>query len=201
AADDPRYAAAARRVCDWALGLQDEDGAIRANASVPQVVSHPHCYALEGLLYAHFALGDERYLQAARRGADWLVSGQNRDGSISIEYKKPWHRMGRRIVEKVRPKRVIDATSQAIRIWLILFYLEGDERYLQAARRAAEFVQSMQCTRSPDRNAVGGFYFWPGHPVMFTWGTMFALHALYALETQPQMDREQGYARLMLELY
>ena len=36
------YAAAARQVCDWVLGLQDADGAFRATERDRQVISHPH---------------------------------------------------------------------------------------------------------------------------------------------------------------
>jgi hypothetical protein len=56
----------------------------------------------------------------------------------------------------------------------------------------------MQCTSSQDQNAVGGFYFWPGHPIMFAWCTMFATHALYALE---QVKREESHQPLMMELF
>jgi len=195
---DDRYIGAAERVCDWVLGLQDDDGAFRATERLRQVVSHPHCYATEGLLYAHFTLGTERYLESARRAGEWLLSVQNRDGSINIAYKRRWWRMGRRITEKFRPQRVTDATAQAIRIWLILYHLDGDRRFLDACYRAGGVVRRMQCTSSSDRNAVGGFYFSPGHPIMFTWCTMFAIHALYALE---HAAREEGYQHMMTELF
>lgn len=195
---DGRYTAAAERVCDWVLGLQDDDGAFRATEWLPQVVSHPHCYATEGLLFVHYTSGVMRYLEAARRAGIWLLTAQNRDGSINIAYKRRWWRMGRRIIEVLRPRRVTDATAQAIRIWLTLYYLDGDQQFLEACHRAADFLRKMQCVSSPDRNAVGGFYFWPGHPTMFTWCTMFALHALYALEN---VDREEGHRHMMEELF
>ena len=195
---DDGYAAAARRVCDWVLGLQDEDGAFRATERLRQVVSHPHCYATEGLLFAHDVLGRGRYLEAARRAGEWLLGAQNRDGSIRIAYKRRWWRMGRRVIEKFNPRRVSDATAQAIRIWLTLYYLDGDRRFLDGCHRAAGFLHRMQCITSSDRNAVGGVYFWPGHAMMFTWCTMFAVGALYALE---HVDREDGYQRMIAELF
>jgi hypothetical protein len=106
--------------------------------------------------------------------------------------------MGRRITERVFPRRVTDATSQATRLWLILHYLTGDPRFLDAANKAAGFLRGMQHTDSADKNAFGGFYFWPGHPIMFTWATMFCAHALYALEN---VEREAGYGYLMNELF
>jgi len=198
ATGDGRYRRAAGRVCDWVLGLQDGDGAFRTTEGLTQVVSHSHCYATEGLLFAHHEMGIERYLGAARRAGEWLLDVQNRDGSINIAYKRRWWRMGRRVIEKLRPRRVTDATAQAIRIWLILYYLSGTRRFLDACYRASHFLVRMQCASSPDRNAVGGFYYWSGHPVIFSWCAMFALHALYALE---HFDRPKGYKHLMAELF
>jgi hypothetical protein len=195
---DDRYAVAAQGVCDWVLGLQDDDGGFRATERHRQIVSHPHCYATEGLLYAHYALGMESYLEAAQRAGEWLLSAQNRDGSINIAYKRQWWRMGRHFIDKFFPRRVTDATSQAIRIWLTLNYLNEDRRFPEACHRAKGFLRRMQCTSSPDRNRIGGFHFWPGHPMMFTWCTMFAVGALYALE---HINREEGYRQMIAELF
>ena len=195
---DDCYIVAAKRVCDWVLALQDDDGAFRATKRLRYVVSHPHCYATEGLLFAHYVLGTDRYLEAARRAGKWLLTVQNRDGSINIAYKRRWWRMGRRVVEQFLPRRVTDAAAQSIRIWLTLYYLDGDRRFLDACYKAEKFLCRMQCTSSPDRNSIGGFYFWPGHPIMFAWCTMFAIHALYALR---HVNRENGYRHIMTELF
>jgi hypothetical protein len=196
---DDRYIVATERVCDWVLGLQDEDGAFRATERLLQVVSHPHCYATEGLLYAHHVLKTERYLSAAHRAGEWLLNVQNRDGSINIAYKRRWWRMGRRVTEVLFPRRVTDATAQAIRIWLILYYLDGGrQEFLAACHRAVGFLQSMQCTFTADQNAKGGFYYWPGRPIMFTWCTMFAVNAMYALE---HVHRDEAYQQTITELF
>jgi uncharacterized protein YyaL (SSP411 family) len=192
------YTEAARRVCDWVLKLQDDNGAFRANERLQHTVSHAHCYATEGLLYAYHVLGTGSYLKAARRSGKWLLGAQTEDGSIYIDYKRRWWRMGRRVTEIIFPRRVTDATAQAIRIWLILYYLDRDQQFLEASYRAADFLQGMQCAVTSDRNALGGFYFWPDHPIMFAWCTMFAIHALYALE---HVDRQDGYKHLITELF
>jgi len=197
ATGDERYTTAAQKVCNWVLTLQHDDGAFQASEQLPQVVTHPHCYATEGLLFAHHILEDARYLEAARKAGRWLLAVQNKDGSVNIEYKRRWWRMGRRVTEKLFPLRVTDATAQALRIWLILYYLDQDDTFLEGCHRAKRFLQKMQCTASPDKNAVGGFYFWPGHPIMFTWATMFALNALYGLDN---IEREQGYQQTITEL-
>ncbi len=192
------YATAARRVCDWVLGLQDADGAFRATERDRQVVSHPHCYATEGLLYAHFILKDDRYGQAAQRAGEWLLKVQSSDGAICIAYKREWHRMLRRLPEWFAPLKVSDATAQAIRIWLILEALTGDQKFLVAAERAGNFLLRLQCIVGIDPNKQGGFYFAPAHPMQYTWSTMFATHALYALT---RLKRTERYPRLLNELF
>ena len=104
-------------------------------------MSHAHCYANEGLLFAYHELGTERYLESVWKAGEWLLRIQNRDGSINMEYKRRWWRMGRRMTEKIFPRRVTDATAQAMRIWLILFYLDGDPRFLYASHRAERFLR------------------------------------------------------------
>ena len=66
-----------RELLDWSLTLQLPDGRFRIHADSQKTRLHPHCYILEGLLYAGSALGEEKYTDAARRGAEWLASVQN----------------------------------------------------------------------------------------------------------------------------
>lgn len=195
---DHGYGAAARRVCDWVLGLQDADGAFRATELQREIISHPHCYVVEGLVYAYSILGDERYRQAAQRAGDWLLAAQTRNGAINIAYKRKWYRMLRRIPDLLFPLPVSDATAQAIRIWLILDALTGERRYRAAAVRAGDFLMRLQCVAETDPNARGGFYFAPGHAMQYAWSTMFAVHALYALENA---ERIQSYDQLVRELF
>lgn len=196
---DERYKLAACKVCDWVIKLQNPDGAIRANHWMQRTVSHPHCYAVEGLLYAGAMLNRKDYTQAAQKGAAWLLKVQNADGSINIEYNRPWWRMGRRIIsDTFFPKKVTDATAQAVRIWITLYHQNGHQPFLAAANQAAKFLSSMQCKDISDSNLTGGFYFWENHPTMYSWATMFAMNALYALEN---IDRSNGYDLMLKELY
>lgn len=198
ATGEDRFLKAATQVCDWVISLQDADGSFRATERLQQVVTHSHCYATEGLLYAYFILGNDKYLKAARQAGDWLVRKQNKDGSINIAYKRDWKRMGRRITEVLFPWRVTDATSQAMRVWLILYYLDKNQQYIDVCNKAKTFLMRQQCITTTDPNALGGFYYSPGYPMMYTWCTMFAIHALYGLLN---LDRNDGHRQVMLELF
>jgi rhamnogalacturonyl hydrolase YesR len=195
---DPRFLEAARRVCTWVLTLQDADGAFRATERQPEVVSHAACYAIEGLLYAYADLREERFLQATVRGGEWLKRRQGRNGAIQIGYERRWWRPDRKIRKWLAPEPVSDATAQALRIWLLLYYQTGQNAFLEASRKAASFLRSMQCTHSTDADQLGGFYFKPGHPIQFTWCTLFAVHALAALD---QAQRDSGFQKLIEELF
>jgi rhamnogalacturonyl hydrolase YesR len=182
ACGDEKYARSAERVCDWVLSIQDPDGAIQSNSSREKVVTHTHCYATEGLLAAAHTTGSLAYQTAAEKAGYWLLNSQNPDGSISIDYKQQWWKMGRRIIEKWRPKKVSDATAQSIRIWMILYRQNADERLLNASRKAANFLNSLQARASGDANADGGFYYWRGRHMLFAWSAMFAAQAAHWLD-------------------
>ncbi len=190
ATGEERYAAATRKLCDWLLTLQDPDGAIQSTAAREKIVTHTHCYAVEGLLYAANALQEPRYQTAAQKAAQWLLDVQNRDGSLSIDYKQHWRRMGRRIIEKILPKKVSDATAQAIRIWQILSHSLDESRCQTASQKAAEFLMHLQTRSTSDPNARGGFVYWRDHPMQFAWSAMFAIQALQWVRQPPTLQEQ-----------
>lgn len=79
-----------------------------------------------GMLIAYRILGDERYLDAARRGADWLVANAvDRDKWLGVCGDT-----------RFAPDF---ATAQAAEALLELFEQTGEERYRDAAVRTARF--------------------------------------------------------------
>ncbi|MBN2501636.1 MAG: terpene cyclase/mutase family protein [Anaerolineales bacterium] len=196
--EDQRFESAALNVCDWVLNLQHRNGSFRVAEHTPWIDTHTHCLATEGLLYAYFITKAERYREAARRAGDWLLKAQNRDGSLSMTYKKRiWHKGGH-FPDTLFPKHITDATAQAIRIWLILYCRYGKARYLNASRKAGGFLLRMQCTQADDSNKIGGFYYASGHPVIYTCSTQFATAALFGLHN---VYRTDNYRSMMEELF
>ena len=100
--------------------------------------------------------------------------------------------------EKRYPWKTIDATSQAARIWTLLYSIKNEEKYLAAAKKAVGFLKNNQVLKSDDRNMQGGLYYQlcdnvdGGEPKlnggMYTWCTQFSLSAFMLLESV-QKDR------------
>lgn len=181
----------ARKVCDWVISLQDEDGAFWANDLKNLVFTHAHCYAVEGLLYAGNRLGESKYLEAAVKAAQWLRLVQNRDGSFYRNYKLK--KLGREKIDSLFPVKATDATAQAVRIFIAVALLEKEKVFFEAAKRGINFLSIMQC-HSSDSNADGGFYYqlrdFLGlrrfNPSLMTWCTQFALSAISMFHRKEQ---------------
>lgn len=184
------YLESAKKVCDWVLSLQADDGAFWANIVRRYVFTHAHCYATEGLLYAYWKLKDERYLDAVQKSADWLMCVQGMRGAINRDFKNHLS-VARFLSSKVLPLKAVDATAQATRIWCTLFHLQKEIKYLKASEKAVKFLQSMQCINSSDSNAIGGFYYhhvggMKIKKILYTWCAMFTVAALWWFQKAPQ---------------
>jgi uncharacterized protein YyaL (SSP411 family) len=175
------YKEASRRVCDWVLHLQNDNGSFRASETVKYTFTHAHCYATEGLIYAYSCLKENSYLEAVSKAGRWLLDVQNKDGSFDRYHYK---------LKGIQIKTT-DATAQAIRIWMVLFKLTGEKHYFDAAVKSAKFLMTMQCLSKADLNAFGGIFYQSSerfglrhiYPLIVAWPTMFSIHAFYVLES------------------
>jgi hypothetical protein len=133
------------RMADWLLRIQCSDGGWEGGAEgdrLPPLVFNTG-QAVRGLLRTYQETNDGRYLDAARRAADWIVAVQDGDGSWTT-------------ANHLGLKRVYDTYVAAPLSWLSL--IDGNERYADAARRNCEFVLTHQrdngwfelCDNSPD---------------------------------------------------
>ncbi|MEM8488250.1 MAG: prenyltransferase/squalene oxidase repeat-containing protein [Bacteroidota bacterium] len=166
----PRFAEGARKVCDYVLGLQREDGMFWSMPSKNFVFTHAHCYACEGFISAGAYLGEERYTEAALRGVAWLQQVQNEDGSVYQVYEDS-RKLKRRARQSVHAFKAADATSQSAR----LFALAGSG-YTPNYKKAIAFVKEEMQSES------GGLHYIKGRfrtdYMMYTWPTMFAIQAI-----------------------
>ena len=95
--------------------------------------------------------------------------------------------------EKRYPWKTIDATSQAARIWTLLYSITNEKKILDAAKKATEFIIQNQVLDTTDQNMFGGFYYQLCDKFgedelklengMYTWCTQFSLSAMLLLKS------------------
>ena len=151
-----RYADAALRQVDWALTNQQHNGWITncCLGDPAKPLTHTLGYALRGILEAWLYSRDERYLTAAVRTADGVMSALGRDGKLPGRLDANW----RAAVNWV----CLTGASQIAECWLILHEATGSMDYRQAALRTNAFVRRTIAVDGPVdiRGAVKG-----AHPV------------------------------------
>jgi hypothetical protein len=188
ALEEPRFAAGAQRAAEWTLEQQNEVGWFAHNAfAIGEVpLLHTIAYVIEGLLGVHAFTREPRYLQAARRAADRLVSC-HQSGRLAGRLDEHWH-------PTVAWRCPTGEAQVAVVLHRLAAELPGDG-YSDVARRLIADVVAVQLGLSarPRREAgsgptVGGvpgsFPLW-GSYVRFglpNWGAKFLLDALM-LET------------------
>ena len=109
---------------------------------------HTIAYTMEGLVESGLILGDARYVDAARRAADALLALQRGDGGLSGRFDAVW-----------RPSAswsCLTGDAQTSIVWLRLFEVTGERRYLDAARRLIRYVAATQDLAHGEPGVRGG---------------------------------------------
>lgn len=192
------------RVCDWVLKHQDPiTGLFWANDRHDHVFSHAHAYAVEGLIYAYHVYGNPAYLHAVRLAAEALARIQSFSGGIPshpIDHRSAIKRL--RLTLSGRVGDTVDATAQAVQIWIFMALLSHEKAFLTNINKACEWLITMQIGKAAkDPAAVGAFRpraergipMIHGETVLETWASQFAVRALILTKTlgegQLSMDR------------
>lgn len=127
----PQYRDAARKMAQWEVEVQMDDGAVRAGTMDAEVLA-PTIFntgqVLFGLARAAQETGDPLFVDATRRAANWLVQAQDEDGC--------W----RRYPSPFTTTTVAAYNTRTAFGLLRAFDVVPDERYLQAAERNAAWA-------------------------------------------------------------
>ena len=150
AAGDPRYRDAAVRNIEFSLRHQRRNGWFESNClrDPSQPLLHTIAYSIRGVLESGVLLKDERYIRAARTGADAVLSKLRSDGSLSGCFNERW--------EPAADWSCLTGNAQIAGIWGRLFQLTGEQRYLQAMVRANTYLRSVQLLDSGSPDLYGG---------------------------------------------
>lgn len=152
-ANEPSFLSAARRNLDWALTQQTPSGWFATNAFAPgkHPFTHTIAYAIRGFIEVAVLLGDERYLQVAKRAARGLLEKQRSDGWVAGTYGDGWI--------PTASYACVTGVAQMALCWLRLAQIGGEKAYRDAASRAIAYVKRTQRLEENDpvvRGAIPG---------------------------------------------
>ena len=170
----------ARANLDWALN-QQRNGWFEQCAFKQGVAPFTHtiAYAIRGLLESGFLLGEQKYIDAAVRGA-----------KVSLKYLRPNGFIPGQIDTDDRAQGhycCLTGNCQMAIVWLKLFEQKGEQRYYQAAADSLRYVMSCQDIHTSDPNIRGGIKgsqpIWGKYTRLSypNWATKFFIDALLML--------------------
>jgi Squalene-hopene cyclase C-terminal domain len=177
AAGDEGYASAATRQLDWVLRQQTENGWFRACAFKPGMSPSTHsiAYTLRGLLESYELSRRSEYLDAVERTCDVLIRKLEAKSGLPAAFHPDWTPAAR--------YECLTGTVQLGGVWLRLYQVNGDVRYLNAGLKAIDRAASHQSRIPwrPVKGALPGSYPIYGRyaPLQFpNWATKFLADGL-----------------------
>jgi uncharacterized protein YyaL (SSP411 family) len=168
---------AARRQLDWVLTQQRKNGWFDSCLFKPGTAPSTHgiAYTLRGLLESHEMTGDERYLEAVERTSQALTGVLHSRGRLPANWTDDWRPAAKH--------ECLTGTVQLGGVWLRMFQITGEERYLKAGVKAVDLAASFQERSGPPavRGALAGSApIWGRYaPLQYpNWATKFAADSL-----------------------
>ena len=144
------YLIAAEKNIDWALTQQLNNGWFRNNAFNlnENPLLHTIAYAIRGILECGIYLDNKTYIGAAKKSAEALLKLQQKDGSLFGEYDFKW--------KNTVNYSCLTGDAQVSIIWLRLFEMTQDKKYLSAAKKMNQYLKNTQDLNSNNRGIRGG---------------------------------------------
>lgn len=218
---DGRYLEAARNTGEMYLATQDpelgswvhgyyyEDGEYVPDSDTPLIQDHVQTGPLMLLCYLHRVTGDERYLEAARRNADFLIRAQNPNGSWAHHWDVE-RGVGVTASGAEGGGEINDfGTSGPVAALLNIYRYFGEERYREAALRGADWlIDSFIDTGKlagwagqydAQNQPVAARHFEP--PAVTQYGARWAADGLFAAYAVTRDDRYLAPVRRVVEWF
>jgi len=135
---------------EWAVKQQRVNGWFEKCAfrEGENAITHTLAYTIEGMLQCGLLLDEFRYVEIARHTALAILENQRENGSLAGTFGPKW--------EETSRSSCLTGNCQMSSIWLNFYKLEGEDKFLEAARKAVAFVASTQVLESSNENIRGG---------------------------------------------
>jgi len=169
---------AAVKNIEWALKQQLDSGWFMHNGfhKKQEPLLHTIAYAIRGILESGIYLRKNKYISAAKKSVDNLLKKQRKDGSFPGSFDKNWNS---RVAWSC-----LTGNSQTVIIFLRLFVLTKDKKYLNAAKKANVYMKSTQNVSSANEGIKGGIkgaypiYGWYAPFCYINWAAKFFIDSL-----------------------
>ena len=189
--NDNSYLNSANKICNTFLNFQNNDGSFSLNENVKTINLHTMSYALEGLFYNFSITKNKKYLQSIEKGLDWSVKQIDEDGSISLWFSSKFK------------SKALYPIAQIIRLMILMDKFHGNDKFLKNIIKLRTFMTSLQVNDSCQK-INGGFYEeyyktlfgWKKRKKINSWGSLFALQALYWYDNFEKINFEESISNL-----
>lgn len=163
---------------EWALKQQLDNGWFKNNGFYEnqEPLTHTIAYTVQGILEAGIYLSNERYIKLAKKSADALLALQREDGSLAGSFNKKW--------KSSVSWSCLTGNSQTSIIWLRLYQLTKNKKYIIAAKKINNYVKSTQDLTSKNNGIRGGIkgaypiHGWYAPFCFINWAAKFFIDAL-----------------------
>ena len=177
----------AKKLCDTYPKFLRKDGSLSLHESYNEVNLHTQSYALEGLLFSYASTGAEEYLDCCKNCLDWCSKKIEDDGSINLWFNSKYS------------SKSVYPIAQVIRLMILVDSIENSNNYTNDIEKLIKFMNSLQST-STDPKIHGGYYEefsksmfgWKKRKKLNSWGSMFAIQALYWYENPEKIDFQKS---------
>jgi len=149
------YKKGAIKNIEWALKQQLPNGWFKHNAfhERQEPLLHTIAYSIRGILECGIHSKNKKYVNAAKKAADVLLKKQRKDGSLPGSFDKNWN--------SSVSWSCLTGNSQTSIIWLILYNITKDEKYLNVSRKINRYMKSTQNIKTNNakiKGAIKGAY-------------------------------------------
>ncbi|MFA6146786.1 MAG: beta-L-arabinofuranosidase domain-containing protein [bacterium] len=147
---EEKYREAAVRNIEWALGQQNENGWFRHNClSDPSCpLLHTIAYSIRGILETGIYTKERKYVEAARKASEALLSKQRPDGGLPGRFRQNW--------EPAVQWSCLTGNAQISIIWGRLYQHTKEPMFLDGMKKANQFMKKVQIMRSGNPDIHGG---------------------------------------------
>ncbi len=173
-----RYENSAKKNIEWTLSNQLDNGWFSQCAFIRNElpITHTIAYTIRGILESGVILNCQEYIEKAKKPADALLVSQKEDGSLSGFFDSGW--------KGVTSWSCLTGNAQISIVWLRLYQITNNKKYLSAATKAITYLKTLQDIKASNkgiRGAIKGSHpIWGGYnPFNYmNWMTKFFVDAL-----------------------